>query len=70
MVIGPTTISISFTASAVRRRLFMNEDNEIAGTINASFFNTAVNNDTLNIIYSLARLYETLVLKKADFCSA
>lgn len=64
MVIGPDHYKYIFHRFSCAAAPFYDEDNEIAGTINASFFNTAVNNDTLNIIYSLARLYETLVLKR------
>ncbi|MCG8499439.1 MAG: sigma 54-interacting transcriptional regulator [Firmicutes bacterium] len=41
---------------------FYNRKKEMAGTVNASFLYLSVNNDTLNIMYSLARLYERLVL--------
>lgn len=42
---------------------FYNANNELLGTINASYTHTSINEDTLNVIYSLARLYENLVLK-------
>lgn len=65
MVIGPDHYKYIFHQFSCAAAPFYNERNEIAGTINASFTNTSVNNDTLNIIYSLARLYETLILKRA-----
>jgi transcriptional regulator with PAS, ATPase and Fis domain len=64
MVIGPDHYKYIFHRFSCAAAPFYDENNEIAGTINASFINTAVNNDTLNIIYSLARLYETLILKR------
>lgn len=64
MVIGPDHYKYVFHRFSCAAAPFYNDNNEIAGTINASFINTAVNNDTLNIIYSLARLYETLILKR------
>lgn len=64
MVIGPDHYKYVFHRFSCAAAPFYDENNEIAGTINASFINTAVNNDTLNIIYSLARLYETLILKR------
>ena len=65
MVIGPDHYKYIFHQFSCAAAPFYNENNDIAGTINASFVNTSVNSDTLNIIYSLARLYESLVLKKA-----
>lgn len=65
MVIGQDHYKYIFHQFSCAAAPFYNENNEIAGTINASFINTSVNNDTLNIIYSLARLYETLILKRA-----
>jgi transcriptional regulator of acetoin/glycerol metabolism len=64
MVIGPDHYKYVFHRFSCAAAPFYDENNEIAGTINASFINTTVNNDTLNIIYSLARLYETLILKR------
>ncbi len=64
MVIGPDHYKYVFHRFSCAAVPFYDNHNEIAGTINASFINTAVNNDTLNIIYSLARLYEILVLKR------
>lgn len=64
MVIGPDHYKYIFHQFSCAAAPFYNENNDIAGTINASFLNTSVNSDTLNIIYSLARLYESLVLKK------
>jgi len=66
MVIGPDHYKYIFHQFSCAAAPFYNENNEIAGTINASFLNTSVNSDTLNIIYSLARLYEILILKKAE----
>ena len=65
MVIGPDHYKYIFHEFSCAAAPFYSGDNTIAGTINASFMNTSVNSDTLNIIYSLARLYETLVLEKA-----
>jgi len=65
MVIGPDHYKYIFHQFSCAAAPFYNENNDIAGTINASFLNTSVNRDTLNIIYSLARLYEALILKKA-----
>jgi len=65
MVIGPDHYKYIFHQFSCAAAPFYNENNDIAGTINASFLNTSVNSDTLNIIYSLARLYEILILKKA-----
>jgi len=42
---------------------FYDKNNNICGTINASFLHTSVNTDTLNIVYSLARIYENLIFK-------
>lgn len=64
MVIGQDHYKYIFHQFSCAAAPFYNENNEIAGTINASFISTSVNNDTLNIIYSLARLYETLILKR------
>jgi len=64
MVIGHDHYKYVFHQYSCAAAPFYNENNDIEGTINASFVNTAVNNDTLNIIYSLARLYETLILKR------
>lgn len=64
MVIGPDHYKYVFHRFSCAAAPFYDNDNELAGTINASFINTAINNDTLNIIYSLARLYETLILKR------
>ena len=65
MVIGPDHYKYIFHEFSCAAAPFYSDDNTIAGTINASFMNTSVNSDTLNIIYSLARLYETLILEKA-----
>lgn len=65
MVIGPDHYKYIFHQFSCAAAPFYNENNDIAGTINASFVNTSVNSDTLNIIYSLARLYESLILNKA-----
>jgi transcriptional regulator of acetoin/glycerol metabolism len=37
---------------------------KLIGTVNSSFVHTSVSTDTLNIVFSLARLYEKLILHK------
>ncbi|SCZ06008.1 sigma-54 interaction domain-containing protein [Alkaliphilus peptidifermentans] len=64
MVIGPDHYKYIFHQFSCVAAPFYNEDNSIAGTVNASFVHTSVNNDTLNVVYSLARLYESLILKR------
>lgn len=66
MVVGPDHYKYIFHEFSCVAAPFYNTENKIAGTINASFVHMSVNNDTLNIIYSLARLYETLILKRVD----
>lgn len=64
MVVGPDHYKYIFHEHSCVAAPFYSNDNKIAGTINASFVHMSVNNDTLNVIYSLARLYETLILKR------
>ncbi len=64
MVIGPEHYKLIFHSFSCAAAPFYDGNDAVAGTINASFVSTNINNDTLNVIYSLARLYETLILKK------
>lgn len=67
MVVGSEHYKNIFHEYSCAAAPFYDENNEIAGTVNASFVHTSVNNDTLNIVYSIARLYETLILKRANY---
>ncbi len=69
MVTGSDHYKYIFHKFSCAAAPFYNENNEVLGTINASFTHTSVNNDTLNIIYSLARIYENLVLNRAKFAT-
>lgn len=63
MVIGPEHYKKSFHEfSCVAAPIY--DGMTLIGTVNASFVHTSITTDTLNIIYSLARLYESLVIKK------
>ncbi|SET33890.1 regulatory protein, Fis family [Natronincola peptidivorans] len=66
MVVGQDHYKYIFHQFSCVAAPFYCEENHIGGTVNASFLHTSVNNDTLNIIYSLARLYETLILKRVS----
>lgn len=67
MVVGSEHYKNVFHEYSCAAAPFYDKNNEIAGTINASFVHTSVNNDTLNIVYSIARLYETLILKRTSY---
>jgi len=64
MVTGSDHYKYVFHKFSCAAAPFYSENNQVSGTINASFTHTSVNKDTLNIIYSLARLYENLVLNR------
>ncbi len=64
MVIGSEHYNYCFHSFSCAAAPFYDHNNHVAGTINASFAHTSINQDTINIIYSLARIYERLIIKK------
>lgn len=66
MVIGFEHYNYNFHKFSCAAAPFFDSNNNISGTVNASFLHTSVTNDTLNIIYSLARIYENLIYKNTN----
>lgn len=64
MVIGSEHYNYCFHSYSCAAAPFYDNNNQVAGTINASYVNSSINQDTINIIYSLARIYERLILKR------
>lgn len=61
MVIGPEHYKKPFHKFSCAAAPIYN-GTKLIGTVNASFLHTSVSVDTLNIVFSLARLYEKLIL--------
>ncbi|GMQ64948.1 sigma 54-interacting transcriptional regulator [Vallitalea maricola] len=65
MVVGPEHYKHIFHEfSCVAAPIY--SQTQLIGTVNASFVHTSVNHETLNMVYSLARLYEKLVINSTD----
>ena len=64
LVVGTDHYKYIFHKFSCGAAPFYDEKGNLQGTINASFINVSVTEDTLNVIYSLARLYENIVLKQ------
>jgi len=62
LVVGSDHYKYIFHKFSCGAAPFYDEAGQLLGTINASFVNVSVTEDTLNVIYSLARLYEKIVL--------
>ncbi len=62
MVIGVEHYNYTFHNYSCAAAPIYDQNQNIVGTVNASFLHTSINQDTLNVIYSIARIYENIIL--------